>query len=143
MGDPTQEVHDWEPGIADNGLFWTIPIAPGWVDVDPVTGSARFAGRNLPVPDWHDFFNAVAGGDSIPSRVDFEVTWTGTGPPQHIRDTAFGFEGNYVPASATITFTAANDKGGVVFRNDPDLSAQFNPVAAVVGTEQNGRFLPP
>ena len=141
MGDPTQEVHDWEPGIADNGLFWTIPIAPGWVDIDPATGSARFVGRNLPVPDFHDFFNAVAGGDSIPSRVDFEVTWTGTGDPQHIVDTTFGFVGDYVQAGATITFTARQDGSDVVYRNDEDVSAQSSPAPPVVGTERNGHFV--
>jgi len=140
VGDPTQEVHDWEPGIAVNKLFWTIPIAPGWAHVDPESGSARFIGRNVPVPDFHDFFNAVAGGSSIPSHVDFDVTWTGAGDPQHVADTTFGFVGDYVPAQATITFTARQDGSDVVYRNDPDVSAQSSPAPPVVGSERNGVF---
>lgn len=141
MGDPTQQVHDFEPGIAENGLFWTIPVAPGMVDVDAATGAARYVGRNVPVPDFHDFFNAVAGGPSVPSRVDFEVTWTGAGPAQHIADATFGFVGDYVPASARITFAAANDRSTVVYRSDPDLSGQSSPLTPVVGSERNGRFV--
>ena len=141
MGDPTQQVHDWEPGIAANGLFWTIPIAPGWAHIDPETGSARFRGRNVPVPDFHDFFNAVASGESVPSHVDFDVTWTGTGDPQHIVDATFGFVGDYVPAQATITFTASQDGSGVVYRNDSNVSAQSSPAPPVVGSERNGRFV--
>jgi hypothetical protein len=141
VGDPTQQVNDWEPGIADNGLFWTIPIAPGMVTIDPASGSARYVGRNVPVGDFHDFFSAVGGGDSIPSHVWFEVTWTGTGPPQHISDSEFGFVGDFVPARAEISFTASQDTSDVVYRNDPDLSAQTSPAPPVVGTERNGRFV--
>ena len=38
MADPTYQVHDWEPGIADSGLFWTIPMSPGSIKADPSTG---------------------------------------------------------------------------------------------------------
>lgn len=141
MGDLTQQVHDWEPGIADNGLFWTIPVAPGMVDVNAATGAARFVGRNVPVPDFHDFFNAVGGGPSVPSRVDFEVTWTGAGVAQHVADAAFGFVGDYVPAEARIVFTAANDGSPVVYRSDPDTTKQSSPAPPVVGSERNGRFV--
>jgi len=136
-------VHDFEPGIESNGLFWTIPIAPGWVDIDPAAGTARFVGRNVPVPDWHDFINAVSGGSSIPSRVDFEVRWTKAGEPVQLsspKDGGFDFAAEYTPAKATITFTAKNDNSDVVYMSDPDLSSQVNPVTPVVGTEQNGVF---
>jgi hypothetical protein len=135
-------VHDFEPGIASNGLFWTIPIAPGWVDIDPDSGSARFAGRNVPVPDFHDFGNAVGGGPSVPSRVDFEVTWTRAGDPVAAGspNDAFDFAATLTPATAAITFTARNDHSDVVYTSDPDLSSQVNPVTPVVGTERNGVF---
>jgi hypothetical protein len=141
VGDPTQQVHDFEPGIAENGLFWTIPVAPGMVDIDAAAGTARFVGRNVQVPDFHDFFNAVAGGPSLPSHVDYEVTWTRVGPAQHIADPAFGFVGDYVAARAEITFTAANDKSSVVYRSAADTTAQSSPAPPVVGSERNGRFV--
>jgi len=138
----SEQVTDFNPGIASNGLFWTIPIAPGFVDIDPASGSARFIGRNLPVPDFHDFGNSVSGGPSVPSRVDFEVTWTKAGSPVALSspDDEFDFAASYTPATATITFTAKNDHSDVVYSSDSDLSSQTNAVTAVVGTEQNGVF---
>lgn len=134
-------MHDFEPGIADNGLFWTIPIAPGWVDIDPAAGTARFVGRNVAVPDFGDFDNAVGGGPSIPSRVDFEVTWTKAGDPvaaSSPKQGGFDFAATLTPATATITFTAKNDHSDVIYTSDPDPSSQTNGLQAVVGTEQNG-----
>ena len=29
-------MHDWEPGIADSDLFWTIPVGNGAIDVHGV-----------------------------------------------------------------------------------------------------------
>ena len=132
------QVTDFNPGVEANGLFWTIPIAPGMVDIDPATGSARFVGRNLPVPDYGKFENSLGGGSSIPSRVDFEVTWTGNGPPQHIVDATFNFAGDYVPASATITFSASHDHGDVVYSSDPNPRTQFNPFPPSWGPSETG-----
>jgi hypothetical protein len=136
------QVTDFNPGIEDNGLFWTIPIAPGMVDIDPGSGSARFVGRNLPVPDYGSFDNSIARGSRIPSRVDFEVTWTATAAPIHMESPAppdgFDFVGDYAPADARITFACSHDGSDVVYRSDSD--GQGNPFPAVVGTERNGVF---
>jgi len=135
------QVTDFNPGIAENGLFWTIPIAPGMVEIDPASGSARFVGRNLPVPDFGNFGNSLAGGASIPSRVDFEVTWTATAAAVHLSSpaNAFDFVADYRPAVAEITFTCSHDHSDVVYRSDP--GGQGSPQPAVVGTERNGVFV--
>ena len=145
MADPTYQVHDWEPGIADSGLFWTIPISPGSIKADPVTGHARFRVEALKIGDYHDFFNAIGGGTPVPSRVSFDVVWSGGGSPVHLRDEAFTFEGDYVPGPATISFVASDDKSGVSYRSDP--GGQYNPTLdefgagdPAVGREQNGAF---
>ena len=145
MADPTYQVHDWEPGIADSGLFWTIPISPGSIKADPSTGRARFRVEALKIGDYGDFFNAVNGGTPIPSRVSFDVVWQGGGSPVHLRNEEFTFEGDYVPGPATIRFVGSNDKSGVTYRSDPD--GQYNPTLAelgagdpAVGREQNGAF---
>ena len=145
MADPTYQVHDWEPGIADSGLFWTIPISPGSTKADPVTGHARFRVEALKIGDYHDFFNAIGGGTPVPSRVSFDVVWSGGGSPVHLRDEAFTFEGDYVPGPATISFVASDDKSGVSYRSDP--GGQYNPTLdefgagdPAVGREQNGAF---
>ena len=145
MADPTYQVHDWEPGIANSGLFWTIPISPGAIKADPTSGRARFRVEALKIGDYHDFFSAVGGGTPIPSRVSFDVVWDGGGSPVQLRDETFTFEGSYVPGPARISFVAANDKSGVRYTSAAE--GQYNPTLEhggagdpAVGTEQNGKY---
>jgi hypothetical protein len=147
VDDPnTLQLHDWEPGIAPSGLFWTIPISFAAIQVDPFTGRARMRGVHVAVPDFHDFFSAISPNPaSIPSHVSFDVRWPGGGERQRIRNEDFGFAGSYVASPTSISFTASNDRGGVVYTSDP--GGQFNPTldqlgagSPAVGVERNGRF---
>jgi hypothetical protein len=140
VGDSTQQVHDFEPGIAPSGLFWTIPIAPSAIDVDPGSGRARLRAATVPVTDYHDFFNAVlgAGPTPLPSHVSFDVRWQGKGGRQEIRDETFGFTGHYVTSATTISFRASNDGSAVSYTPDP--SGQYNVGSPAVGHERNGVF---
>ena len=134
-------MHDFEPGIAPSGLFWTIPIEPGGIKVDPATGEATLRAQAVKVQDFHDILNAlgiVPGPAPVPSRVSFEVHWAGHGDPVDLHDSTFGFMGHYVTGAATISFTASNDKSGTVYSSD--LLGQSNVGAPAVGTEQNGVF---
>lgn len=149
MGDPQHQQHDWEPGIGDNGLFWTIPIGAGMVDVDAGRGTATLRGESVKVTDYHDFFNAVGGGGPtpVPARVDYEVRWHGGGDLVSVTDADFGFAGGFVTGPATISFTARNEHGETTYRSDP--GDQYNPGPEVggagspaVGTERNGVFFP-
>ena len=149
MGDPTQQSHDFEPGIARSGLFWTIPIAPWAIEVDPRRGRARLRADRVPVPDFHDGFNALGLSPTpippVPSHVSFDVRWAGNGDRQKIRDDQFLFTGEYVSSPTTIDFTAFNDRAGVIYRSDH--RGQYNPSVDVggagspaVGRERNGVF---
>jgi hypothetical protein len=141
VGDPSQQVHDFEPGIAPSGLFWTIPIGPGAIKVDPATGEATLRAQAVRVLDFHDILNAlgiVPGPAPAPSRVSFEVHWAGHGNSVELHDSTFGFMGHYVTGPATISFTASNDDSGTVYSSDP--LGQANVGTPAVGTEQNGVF---
>lgn len=141
-----RQSHDYEPGIAPSGLFWTIPIAGGDIDVDPGSGRARLRANGTGVGDYHDFFSAVTpGATSLPSHVSFDVRWAGRGERQRIRDTTFNFAGQYVASPTTISFTASDDGSGVRYFSDPE--GQYNPTVdeggaglPAVGLERNGRF---
>jgi hypothetical protein len=141
VGDPSFQSHDFEPGIAPSGLFWTIPISQSAIDVDPGSGRARMRASQVPVADYHDFFNAVLGGGPapIPSHVSFDVRWSGDGDRQKVRDEQFGFTGQYVTGAVTINFTAFNDGGAVIYRSVPG-AAQTNVGPPGVGHERNGSF---
>jgi hypothetical protein len=139
--------HDWEPGIAPSGLFWTIPIPPSAISFEPSTGKARFHAANVALNDFHDFFSAVQGGGPapVPGHVTFDVRWAGGGKKRKIRDRTFGFSGSYVTGPATVTFSAANDGTGVTYTSDPN--GQYNPTTAqggaglpAIGRERNGVF---
>ena len=45
--------HDFEPGIAPSGLFWTIAVPPEAVELSPGSGEARFEMEDVAVPDLH------------------------------------------------------------------------------------------
>jgi hypothetical protein len=111
------------------------------------TGQARFRARNVRVKDYHDILNAVGGGGPkpVPSHVSFDARWHGHGRHRKIRDKKFGFEGSYVTGKATISFTASQEAGGVVYRSNP--AGQYNPTvkqggagSPAVGQERNGTF---
>jgi hypothetical protein len=143
VGDPSVQVHDFNPGIASSGLFWTIPIEPGAVKFDLASGEARLRVQALKIEDYHDILNSIGlvpPTPPLPSRVSFEVRWAGHGDPFDLNDPTFGFMGHYVTGPATISFTASNDGSRVVYRSDP--TGQTNVGLPAVGTEQNGVFFP-
>jgi len=140
VGDPTQQAHDWEPGILPSGLFWTIPITPAAIIVNPMSGTATLRASNLSVPDYGNFFNAISPAPDpppVPSHVSFEVTWPGHGAVTDIDDDVFDFSGRYVISDATIAFTARNDGSSIVYQSNPDGQISFD---AGVGRERNGIF---
>ena len=140
MGDPFQQVHDWEPGILPSGLFWTIPVSPAAIIVNSITGTATLRVNELAVPDYHDFFNAVSPTPDpapVPSHVSFEVSWPGHGDVTEIDDDVFDFSGRFIISDATIEFTARNDNVGVIYQSNPGGQISFD---AGVGRERNGIF---
>ena len=139
MGDPSDQVHDFEPGIKPSGLFWTIPVAPTVGTVNPLTGAARYRMQNVAVPDFGNFFNAISPFPStIPGHVSFDVHWTGGGEPTELRDDVFGFEGTYIGGEANVMFRAYDDnRRGVIFTSNPGDQVT---VGVGVGRERNGVF---
>jgi hypothetical protein len=138
VDDLTNQVHDWEPGIAESGLFWTIPISDSQLSVSPGAGAARFRMDNLAIPDSHDFFNSIDPNHvSVPSHVSFDSRWFGGGAKTRIHDATFGFEGDFVDGPVSIEFTAQQDTNGVVYRSDP---MGQRTLSAGVGHERNGVF---
>ncbi len=112
VGDPSQQSHDWEPGIEPSGLFWTVPFPSGAMSAAPGSGGARLHAEQMAVPDFHDFFNAIA-------------------------QTPDGFVGEFVAGDASITFTCQDDDSPVVYTSVPEGQST---VSAGVGHERNGVF---
>jgi hypothetical protein len=137
VGDPTGQVHDFEPGITASGLFWTTRVHDAAADVRPGRGRASLSAR-MRLPDFHDILNALSPSPtSVPGHARFDVQWRADGPLTRIHDDTFGFSGRYVPSSATIRFAVSDDGSDVVYRSDD--TAQVT-VAGGVGSERNGVF---
>jgi hypothetical protein len=139
VSDPTTEqIHDFEPGIAPSGLFWTIPIDHGAIDASPGSGRARYRTDGLALEDYHDFFSAIEpGADGVASHVSFDVTWHGGGDHAKLTDADYGYTGTFVGGNASIAFTAWNDGAGILYASDPGGQAT---IGAGVGHERNGVF---
>ena len=139
MGDPSKQHHDWEPGIAPSGLFWTVAISPSWVSFDAETGRARFRASNVALKDYGNFFNAIAKHPKNvkPGHVNFDVQWHGADDRQQLRDEKFGFAGTFVSGGASITFSARTEGSAVVYRSEPGGTKVLY---AGSGMERNGVF---
>jgi hypothetical protein len=140
VGDPTQQFHDWEPGIEPSGLFWTIPFPGSAMSAAPGAGTARLHAESLSVLDFHDFFNAIAEQPDPaprPSHVSFDVRWQGGGDRLKVRDSDFGFVGEFVSGDATIDFTCKDDDSPIVYTS---VAPGQTTVSAGVGHERNGVF---
>jgi hypothetical protein len=133
----TNQIHDYNPGIAPSGLFWTMPIADDAIDVNPGKGRASLVAENLSVPDFGDFVNSIFPAISVPATVSFDVRWFGVQSRRNAKEPEFGFGGEFVVTSASIEWSA--EQAGFAFRSDP-ASASVT-LYALVGNERNGRFL--
>lgn len=68
------QVHDFNPGILPNGVFWTMEIPRDSFDVGRGGASARLHLDNLPIPDTFFFSNNV----SVSAQIDVDVMWRAT-----------------------------------------------------------------
>jgi hypothetical protein len=137
LPDFSNQIHDFNPGIEEDGRFWTIPIAKSTVDVNPGTGDGRFHATDVDVEDYHDVINALKDGPSVPASVSFDIRWTGGGGHVKVRDETNDFGGRYVEGKATIEWSGENEKGEV-FQSDPANTSITH--FAEVGQERNGTF---
>lgn len=142
-----QQIHDYNPGIAANGLFWVISAPSDVVDVNPGAGTASLRMSNVPVMDFHDIGNALTDGHGLPSMsippiapvpalVSFDIEWSGVIERAIITNENEDFTGQYVRTGATIQWSSS--EAGFAFTSEPP-----NPdrnLYSVVGHERNGVF---
>jgi hypothetical protein len=136
VGTYANQIHDYNPGIAPNGVFWTIPISDDAIDVNPGKGRARIAARDLEIPDYGDFVNSLLPGPSEPAVVSFDVRWFDVQSRRNAKEPTEGFGGEFAVTSATIEWSS--QQAGFRFQSDPADASR--PLYALVGNERNGVF---
>jgi hypothetical protein len=129
----TSQVHDFNPGITENGVFWTAAIDRGSVKVNLGKGSASLHVADLDVEDYGNVVNALQDGPSVEASVSFDVSWSGVDERVKIRNKDSGFAGEYIHNYATLSWSAS--ESGFSFTSDP-LDSDF----AEIGHERNGVF---
>ncbi len=129
----TSQVHDFNPGIRDSGLFWTVPIDRGAVRVNLGSGEASLHVPDLDVEDYHDVVNALRDGPSVEGSVSFDVHWSGVKQRVKVRNPDVHFVGEYVRNTAKLVWSGSEE--GFQFRSEP-LASGFG----TIGHERNGSF---
>lgn len=132
------QITDFNPGVRQNGLFWTVVTDDRNVTVDPIAGTATLSGRNLHMKDYHDFENSLLnnGESPTPSVVSFTVTWTATGVASSFTDPDHRYRGNLRPATAQMDWTARSDP----FEYTSASLESSTTDLAWLGTESNGSY---
>ncbi len=138
--DPSTQVHDLNPGILPNGLFWIVQVPDKSVDVNPGAGKAHFALEDFEIEDYHDLVKALADGPSVDAELSFDCRWSDGIQTRFIRnpDPLERFTGMFVQTHATIAWSASVPSQHFVFQSDG--AATSHEVYAEVGEERNGFF---
>ena len=146
FGDFDFQLTDHNPGVSENGLFWTMPIPSDSVSLNMSQGKAAFCLSQALMPDLHDLLTALWGGGVVdgegkplgrvfPSTVSLHGEWFDAGSFVHTRDTVNRFVYTNAPTNARIKWQSV--RRGARFESD-DSSQQV--LFAAIGSERNGNF---
>lgn len=136
----SNQIHDYNPHIDPNGVFWTMPVPRNSVDVHFGAGRAAFR-LTTQIFDDHDVQSSLT--ENFPSgfpqiaEITFDVEWSGILDRQHIRNEAQNFEGDFLQTGSTIEWSAVNASG---FQFTSESANPEAVVGAVIGHERNGVF---
>ncbi|NNE97177.1 MAG: hypothetical protein HKN24_14230 [Acidimicrobiales bacterium] len=134
---PESQVHDLQPGISTNKLFWVTELAPGSFGVSGDTAGMRV--RNLPLVDSFVFL----GETQVSAAVDIDLVWRRTG---HHRDRGKGKDVDPTDPAAFLGRIAESDCYGYVSGREIGKSFRTRRLTsstyyAQFGTQRNGVFL--
>jgi hypothetical protein len=138
VGPGVPQIHDYNPGITQSGLFWTVRVPDSAVKVDLNKWTATYALNRFRLDDYYNLVNAFAGGPSTPSVASFVVTFKGYGDVLTQRDDAADFAVKYRLAHSTLEWSAQG--GGFAYRSDEAKTSAET--FSMLGAERNGAFFP-
>lgn len=132
------QVHDFNPGIRQNGLFWTTVISGDAVEVDLAAGTASMDVTDIQQKDFFDFENAILGNGDTPrqGRVSFRVEWTANGAPLDVDNPAQQYRGTVRSAIAQMEWSGRS--GDYEFVSAPLATSTTD--AAQLGSCNNGSY---
>ena len=122
-------IHDFTPGVAPSGLFWTAAIPPDSVAIKLGKVTASFHVTDFPLLD-------IITSPSPPATVSFDMEWRGKTADVDVKDFVNDFAGEYSQCKATIEWSA--EVGSFSFTSAPANTSLTR--FAELGRERNGRF---
>ncbi len=125
------QIHDFNPGITESGLFWTIPISADTIKVNFAAGKASFQVSDVDVEDYHDVVNALMDGPEVDAEVSWNIRWSHPLGRTKIRDVENNFAGDFVQNVAQLAWTGKTD--AATFVSDPEETSvnEFSLLAGV------------
>ncbi len=144
-----QQIHDYSPGIAPNGLFWVIAASREVAQIDLESARASLRMSDVPVMDAHDVANALTNGQGLPSlgippiapvpaTVSFDIEWSGAIAEAQVENDMENFRGHFIKTGATVQWSASDPTTGFEFVSEAPNPARN--LYSVVGHERNGVF---
>jgi hypothetical protein len=133
--DFSNQVHDFNPGIEEDGRFWTIPLDDSAVEIDLKAGTARLNVKDLEVEDYFNVINALVDGPSAEATVSFDITWHDVIDTFTVHDPVVDFEARFKQTSATVKWSGSNENG-----DSFTSTVSGDTVFAAIGRERNGVF---
>jgi hypothetical protein len=132
----TDQIHDFNPGIAPSGLFWTVKFPRADVRAFGQSGTASMRASDLALDDFFNIGNALFGGgpEEVPAAASFDVEWSGPTGSGSVSNATNGFALQFVTTGATMDWTV--ESGGATYTSTGVTANPF----AIVGQEQNGVF---
>jgi hypothetical protein len=122
-------IHDFTPGVAPSGLFWTAPIPPQGVEIELGKVKASFRVVDFPLLD-------IITTPSPPATVSFDMEWSGKTAEVDVKDFVNDFAGEYRQCKATIEWSARVGNFSFASAGAETSLTRF----AELGRERNGRF---
>ena len=130
------QIHDYEPGIQDNGVFWTVAVPPSVLQHNVAAGTASFKLENYAIRDWINFPQSLLQLTSSPAVVSFDLRWLQPGQHLTVKHDAEQFVYDFFTTKSTISWSS--DQEDFSFVSDPPDPAWS--LWGSVGHERNGVF---
>jgi len=130
------QIHDFNPGITESGLFWTIPISADTIEVNFAAGKASFQVSDVDVEDYHDVVNALMDGPEVDAEVSWNIRWSHPLGRTKIRDIENNFAGDFVQNVAQLAWTGKTDAATFVSHPAETSVNEFS----LLAHERNGVF---
>jgi hypothetical protein len=120
-------IHDFNPGVGADGLFWTAHVPANTIAVDFDDTTASFKIENFALLDTIP---------NVPATISMAMEWHGLNAQLEVKDFVRGFAGRYHECSATIAWSG--EEAGFSFISDPASTSATR--FAEIGSERNGVF---